>query len=94
MGGAKDLEEAQIKRRRRKEDQAKGEEEEEREDRVRTRGREARATMVGVGEKTAWEIAREAPLPLVLPSARENSELEFMVLVLPPAISDADSISD
>ena len=91
MGGAKDLEEAQIKRRRRKEERAKGEEEEGREDRVRTRGREARAT-VGVGEKTAWEIALEAPLPLVLPSARENSELESMALVLPPVISDADSM--
>ena len=75
---------------RKREVQAKGEEEDRMwEARVRRRGREA--TMV-VGEKTAWEIAREAPSPPVLPSARENSELESMVLVLPPVISDADSM--
>jgi len=43
-----------------------------------------------VGEKTAWEIAREAPSLPALPSARENWELESMVFVLPPVISDAD----
>ena len=48
-----------------------------------------KATM---GEKTGWEIAREAPSPHALPSARENWGLESMVLVLPPVIRDADSI--
>ena len=45
-----------------------------------------------MGEKTVWEIAREAPSLHALPSARENWELESMVLVLPPVIRDADSI--
>ena len=78
---------------RKREVQAKGEEEDRMwEARVRRRGREATMATMVVGEKTAWEIAREAPSPPVLPSARENSELESMVLVLPPVISDADSM--
>ena len=78
---------------RKREVQAKGEEEDRMwEARVRRRGREATMATMVVGEKTAWEIAREPPSPPVLPSARENSELESMVLVLPPVISDADSM--
>ena len=82
--GAKDPEEARIRirrRRRRKGDPAKGEEE----DKARRRGREA---MGG----TAWEIAREALSPPALNSAPESSELEYMAFVLPPVISDADSM--
>ena len=41
---------------------------------------------------TAWEIARELLSPPVLNSAPESSELESMAFVLPPVISDADSM--
>ena len=85
-GGTGDPEEAR-RRRRRKEEEARGEEGMERTWEER-RGREER---MGVGG-TAWEIAREAHSPPVLLSVQENWELGFMVPVLPPVISDADSI--